>query len=347
NRRCRLDWPALMGILAWSGLALTGAAVADDPAPQDDGDAAVVASADGKVVILQEQDGEGGKTLTVRVIGEDGTVLDEDVDSTAYFTAREGDKGTAKCVVITKGGDLHTTQAPVGAGPCGSLAHYMKMPEIPVIADVDDDGKVSWTERAAYLTALALADPEAVLAEFQSADTDGNDTLSLDEAVALVTAPIRIEVVKEVATKSDEEDADVKVELQIGDGEDAEQLVWHGKSESEVILPRTPAGWLMQNISADLTTEDVAEYIDAVGEMPPSNVRCKKLRHTIHMEEGESFDLHKDMKIMISEGEGVEPDMIDLETLGDDEHSIIILRTTDSGEATIDIVVDEDEEDTP
>jgi beta-lactamase regulating signal transducer with metallopeptidase domain len=54
-------------------------------------------------------------------------------------------------------------------------------------ADADGDGKVSRAEHDAYLVALALSDPAAVLAQYPKADRNGDGKLDDEEAARLVT----------------------------------------------------------------------------------------------------------------------------------------------------------------
>ena len=53
-------------------------------------------------------------------------------------------------------------------------------------ADADADGKVSATERKAYLVALAMIDPDAVVTQFPHADRNDNGQLEATEAARLV-----------------------------------------------------------------------------------------------------------------------------------------------------------------
>ena len=348
DRRSRLGLPALVGLLAWSGFVLTGAAVSSEALAQEGEDSPVKIVTEDSVIIIEQVGDEGDKTITVKVLGEEGEAVTEDIQVfTLDMNLEIGQEEDAKhkCIIVRKGADYDIHLPHKEMLGLGGLAHSFSLPDIPSLADVDQDGKVSRSERAAYLVALAMQDPSAVLEEFEWADGNDDGVLSVDEAVKLLTSPTMVKVVKKVAGEGDEIEEGVEVfihKLHVGDHEGHQgKCVRSGGPDME--MPKVPFIWVVENISAELTTEDIAEYIEAVGELPDLPTKCKSLHHEVHLQGGDSSREHKRLKMWISSsGEGDDEEM-ELKVLaGEEAENVVILRGGEDDELTLEVVVEED-----
>jgi len=138
-------------VLAWGGFVLSGAAA-------------------GPLAPDQAQ----SKKVVVTATGQDGrahVVIDSAAD-------------TAKPRAVRPPNDGAPTQVRLVGVSDKQLADFARQ---HAAADVNADGAVSRSERAAFLVALSMADPAAVLKRFTHADRDHDGTLSPLEAARLVT----------------------------------------------------------------------------------------------------------------------------------------------------------------
>ncbi|MFO0972137.1 MAG: M56 family metallopeptidase [Phycisphaerae bacterium] len=139
--------PALVGVLAWATLALTGSVRAGDPAAKP------------------AKCGEQREVVVVHAGADD--VDDGDITIDGPNT---GNTPGAHRIRIQR--------------PDRMLADFAK--QHPT-ADANGDGTVTMNEYHAFLTVLALRDPAATLAQFPAADDDKDGQLSAIEAAMFVS----------------------------------------------------------------------------------------------------------------------------------------------------------------
>lgn len=144
-----------LGLAAWAGFALSGAAAQVGEQPQD---AATPATGERVVVHVNHwavAGPEGEQQVVLQMIGGP----DADGPVRMLFDRRISPE---------------------------TLAAFA---EAHPRADADADGAVTQDEHDAYLVARAMAQPDAVLAAFPHADADADGALSVEEAAGLVAGP--------------------------------------------------------------------------------------------------------------------------------------------------------------
>ncbi|MFO0839771.1 MAG: M56 family metallopeptidase [Phycisphaerae bacterium] len=167
-------------------------------------------------------------------------------------------------------------------------------------ADADHDGKVTRAEHDAYIAALALTDPAAVLAQFPKADRDNDGILSAAEAARLVTMPPIPSIAPRFRTKilgaggadagattgehreiilngesgasaqaGDTPAAGVRV-MKINRNGKEETIVENGAAPTEfnVEATPTPVSWITKNVNGNPTAADVAKMVSLVSDAP-------------------------------------------------------------------------------
>ena len=137
-------------------------------------------------------------------------------------------------------------------------------------ADADTDGQVTNDERDAFLVALAMRDPVAVLDHFPKIDANEDGLLQTSEAVRLV----RLGDVAHGNPHADEEVAEAqhgtilfRPDDQAADSEDDESQVRHSKLVEHfgmIMHEHLTHAWLLNNIDAIPSTDEVLEYLPAV-----------------------------------------------------------------------------------
>lgn len=199
-------------LLGWSALSLTGATAPTDPpaanAPQ---------SAGGGTVVARSLSEECGPPDFLWLMGPDCPPEAAGNKACHFFIATddsqngESDHFAALWVMPPSESQLSEFGAAYPA------------------ADLDANGAVTAVERDAYLAAMALASPQAVLTQFPRGDLNGNAALELNEAARLVTAGIMPEI--------------RRFERRLGDGE----LIMQHLSE----LPEAVRAKLHATVSGD------------------------------------------------------------------------------------------------
>ena len=173
--RVRRSWGLLAGagVLAWSSFVLTGAAaVAERPLDDD------VQADDAQVqrVVFQSDDGTM-QEITVHAIATMDQV------NPMMFTGGDGQtmQFFATTDVIGDGGEMITMfNREIGQGALDAFQAGHPT------ADADGDGVLTRDEHDAYLVALALSSPDAVIEQFPHSDSDADGVLSIEEAAQLV-----------------------------------------------------------------------------------------------------------------------------------------------------------------
>ncbi len=159
--RRRIGVPVAALVLCWSGFVLTGAAAEAPPESEE--------QSSGHFGVIQVAEETPHAVAVVREAADDehGTLR-------AVHTKILIEKLRAHRIALAK---FHSEKAQAAFAE-----------EHPT-ADVDEDGKVSKTERGAFLTALAMTDPDAVLERFPKADKNDDGALDDVEAARLVARP--------------------------------------------------------------------------------------------------------------------------------------------------------------
>lgn len=165
-------------LLGWSAVALTGAMAPTDPAAAN-----APQSADGQTVVVRALSEECGPPDFLWLMGPDGPPLDATGNKECHFFVTTED---------SQNGDTERFAALWVMPP--SEAQLSEFGTAYPMADLDSNGAVTQVERDAYLAAMALASPQAVLTQFPKGDLNGNSTLELNEAARLVTAGIKPEI---------------------------------------------------------------------------------------------------------------------------------------------------------
>jgi len=220
----------------------------------------------------------GASTLSVA----DDQVLLQEVDSEKQETVivvqeAESDEGLKKAA----GGERRMIA--MSMDPEAKRKYLAKFAEDHPTADADADGQVSQTEHGAYLVALAMSDPKAVLKKYPKADRNEDDALDAIEAARLVQgggeermvlradrpqAGTRVVVRKEADAKGKSEE---KAEKRVMRGGGGAVMLGGAGGSMMVGAPGlvSPAGkWLLRNVSATPSTSDVARFIPAVKQAP-------------------------------------------------------------------------------
>ncbi|MCH8807764.1 MAG: hypothetical protein IH986_17000 [Planctomycetes bacterium] len=245
NRRW-VKLPLFLLVAGWAAFALSGAQATDEKAAQDK-----PAQGEHAIIVLQPADGDetGNAHWVVRRLGRDSVQEVADIawpQGVAYFVSDDAEGAHAVF-------QLHTE---VGAQALARL--FEQHPA----ADSNGDGKVARVEHDAFLIAAAMTDPAAVLAQFPKADRDENGELSASEAARLMiggASPTRVRFRVLHRATGDE------------GGEEAGELHRIELNEHQkALLHRVerPAAWVLHNIQADLTSEDVASYVTLARETP-------------------------------------------------------------------------------
>lgn len=278
NRRW-VKLPLILLVAGWAAFALSGAQATDDKAAQDK-----AAQGEHAVIVLQPADGDetGNAHWVVRRLGRDSVQEVADIawpQGVAYFVSDDAEGAHAVF-------QLHTE---VGAQALARL--FEQHPA----ADSNGDGKVARVEHDAFLIAVAMTDPAAVLAQFPKADRDENGELSASEAARLmiggasptvrfgrtglpIGAALHLDesYAGEIITEDGASPTRVRFRVlhRATGGEGGEgagelhriELNEHQKA----LLHRVerPAAWVLHNIQADLTSEDVASYVTLARETP-------------------------------------------------------------------------------
>ncbi|RMF82338.1 MAG: M56 family metallopeptidase, partial [Planctomycetota bacterium] len=173
--RTRRSWAMLAGagVLAWSSFVLTGAAAVEER-PQDE---AAAEDAQVQHLVFQSDDGKTHEFTVQAIAIADG-------DSPAAF-AGDGSAmtffATSDLVATGDGAFVHFSRE---ISPESLEQFRIEHPG----ADADSDGVVTMEEHDAYLVALAMSAPQAVLAEYPQADADEDGVLSVEEAAQFVTS---------------------------------------------------------------------------------------------------------------------------------------------------------------
>ncbi|MGE0482367.1 MAG: M56 family metallopeptidase [Phycisphaerae bacterium] len=272
-------------IAAWGGFALTGQAQQSDQAGAPTETREVIVQVDGNPdgapppVLLLDADAPAWFGLDCGELPEGADFLafvhcDEDVDA-------DGERRHLAMQVV----------APPGKK---QLAEFLtKYPA----ADANADGVLTANERDAYLVALALSDPAAVLAKYPNADRDKNGALSALEAARLVQGAnlhdtLKPQIARRVMLKDapagaagtwtpQHENVEVRVRASADGSPDqvhVEKIV-NGQpvevkpEEMRMFTRRLPPPdlayrWLLENVSASLTSADVARQLAVVQEAP-------------------------------------------------------------------------------
>jgi|GEM_PF-2058680 len=182
-----VDVEAIIEKLKLEGLKVDGEARVIVRKVQGDG-------IDGNVMVLvrESEAGEGvegeGKyrVMELTTDGDDG----ETRKIIMSLNNQGGLAGKIAKSIKLQGGKLGITGGHMGH--CFAMMHGKGLAEFAKDhpnADVDGDGKVSKIEHDAYLTALAMYAPDAVLEQFPKADRDESGTLEAMEAARLLSGP--------------------------------------------------------------------------------------------------------------------------------------------------------------
>lgn len=228
--------PSLIAALAWSGFALTGVAVAGDAPASDQTQqkkvVVVTANGDSDDVNVQVNTGNGDKPCV-------------------WFDKKSGAAEAMK---------VHMSR--IGIPSEKDLAAFLVAHPT---ADANADGKLSLTERNAFLVALAMKDPAAVMQQFADADLDANGQLDANEAVQLVGGGMFIRRVDgENPGQTRENVMMFRVAVNTKGEKDAVRM--------PTTSPREAATWLVDNISAVPTAAEVTQYVAIVEQAPLAQV---------------------------------------------------------------------------
>lgn len=156
-----LTGTALVG--AWGVFALSGAVIEKEEAPAQQNE----------VVIISDDLAETGNFQVF-----------ESADGSS-FTFEIADGGTWVTDAQSDGNSFRHMIALAKQSP--SQQRLANLYERAPVADVNNDGNLSQSEHDAYYTALALRNPQGVIAAFPHTDRDENGTLSPSEAARWVT----------------------------------------------------------------------------------------------------------------------------------------------------------------
>lgn len=277
--RRALRWPVVALLAAWAAFALSGAATAQD------GD--TPPSTGGKVVRVNTQTADADGTVETEVVSDDGKTFNIRLD---------GADGAQQFVIelVGEAVQMHGPGQRVmirGNGVPGALHEgiFVPAPENALAdfaedypaADVDGDGAVTHDERGAYMTALAMSAPDVVLTQYPFLDENENGLLEAEEAahmfggVGMFIVHMKADVEADAGVATD---AQVQVELDLHECDAAVVETQDGVAMQRIrlnppdgqeppdvlteILP--PTEWLLQNVTADLTVDTVAAYLEVV-----------------------------------------------------------------------------------
>jgi len=226
TRRLAAGVPLAIVALAWAGFALTGVARGEDPKPQ---------SSDQPQPIVVEAEADANGPIGIKII--------------------KGDQGDFSPE------NLKVHMLKMGVPTEAALAEFLAAHPT---ADADGDGKLSHTERNAYLTALVMHDPAAVLQKYPTADKDGDGQLSAEEAAQLVTGGMFLKRIEgprgSDGTKACQEHMFI-ARYDRRTNKDAAALV-------RPTNPNETATWLLENVPYVPVTTEVAQYVEAVESAP-------------------------------------------------------------------------------
>jgi beta-lactamase regulating signal transducer with metallopeptidase domain len=311
--------PAVVVMAAWAGIVLTGVAAAEEePAPQEE---------QRRVMVFHGEDGNDiTMDVDVHVAGEgveDIELIEADGMPTKVIIRKseDGPGRVGNQVIKFHGNEFTWNPADMppgvraekrvvfGHGDGDKPDHFVFVGHLsPALledflvenpnADIDGDGTLTKDEHDAYLVALALEDPDAVLEQYPQADGDEDGVLSGREAYRLVaghmmaafhgrpatgaTIDLKVEddgeqksfVIKRVEHHTEDIDAGVPVEGNVTLSTRVEAVVDSGDG----IPPRvaqftqgngapTASSWLADNIEFEPTEERLATAMEIVREM--------------------------------------------------------------------------------
>lgn len=239
----------------------------------------VLTGAGASKAVAQDADQEAQPTIKHRIVvqtigGEDGGQTGEE-KIRVFVTSPDG---LLQRLYSEDGSVMHVAMRLEG----GRLAkHLAQFAEQHPTADADGNGEVTRAEYDAYLIALAMSAPDAVLEEFSEADRDENEKLSSPEAARLVHgsmgglhAPQTIVSKLSPVSEGEGRPARVQVRLEADEGEESRLTIvregtWTAR-EQHVLLKKmaSPGQWLLKNIEYTPTTDEVGRYVSIARETP-------------------------------------------------------------------------------
>ncbi len=235
RNRAAFGIPSLIAALAWSSFALSGFAAAGDPAPS------------------------AGEPLQKKVVVVTANGDPDNVE--VQVNNADGDK---PCVWFDKktgaGEAMKVHMARFGIPSEKELTAFLAAHPT---ADANADGKLSISERNAFLVAIAMSNTAGVLQQFPDADLDGNGTLEANEAGQLVGGGMFIRRVEgENPGETRENVMMYRVAVRTGGtpAKDAPKM--------PTTSPREAATWLVDNAKAEPTAAEVAQFVVVVEQAP-------------------------------------------------------------------------------
>lgn len=272
-------------IAAWGGFALTGQAQQADPSG---------AKTETREIVVQVAGNSDGAPPPVLLLDADAPAwfgldcgdLPEGADFLAFVHCDED--------IDANGEQRHIAMQIVAPPGKKQLAEFLA--EYPA-ADANTDAVLTANERDAYLVALALSNPAAVLTKYPNADRDKNGALSPLEAARLVQGAnlpdtLKPRIARRMMLKDapaggagtwtpQHENVQVRVRASADGSPDqvhVEKIV-NGQpvevkpEEMQMFTRKLPAPdlayrWLLENVTASLTSADVARHLDVVQEAP-------------------------------------------------------------------------------
>lgn len=282
--RGSLGVAALVMLAAWAAFVLGGAASAEepkeDPKPQTATQGEQTVAAEAQIVV--DVDGAEEADFVIDFDGEgemvwDGGMLPEGLPPHAIMFAHKIEK-------VGDGPAMRTVMFHDGPTPKQLASFAASNPT----ADADGDGAVSKDEYHAYLIALAMKDPAAVMTQYPKADRNNDGKLSADEAAWMVHGFGMIEEMHAKLPPMPEPEAILVEARAAGDaaggegqrrqvvrrivrreaGQMAEGAVAAAGAFAAHKLPEPPSRWLLDNVSAAPTVREVAGYITAAQDAP-------------------------------------------------------------------------------
>jgi len=284
-----LSLPAVLALGAWCAFALTGAKAEETKKTEP---------------TAAQTDGETTKTTQtvskeVRVIAVAGDDVDVQPGGPMEVKVVKNDQGQMEVQIngkTVKNIDMPNVKLGAVAAFCPEdMEGFVSPKDLEQFgkdhptADADADGKVTRTERSAYLAALAQSSPAAVLAKFPQADLNKDGTLDALESARLITDnAMDIEEIdipggqmatgvntqgdgkhvmvvrKQVSVAHGEPGAAVPMPQAGADGELPQKLAfrWAGMSGGGA------SKWLLENVKTTPTAADVARLVPTVEEAP-------------------------------------------------------------------------------
>lgn len=282
--RGSLGVAALVILAAWAAFVLGGAASADepkeDPKPQTATQGERIVAGEAQIVV--DVDGAEEADFVIDFDGEgemvwEGGMMPEGLPPHAIMFAHRIEK-------VGDGPAMRTVMFHGGPTP-KQLASFA---ESNPTADANGDGAVSQDEYHAYLIALAMKDPAAVMTQYPKADRNKDGKLSADEAAWMVHGFGMIEEIHAGLPPMPEPEK-ILVEVNADDdaaaddgqrkqvvhrivrreaGQMAEGAVAVAGAFAAHKLPDPPSRWLLDNVGATPTAREVAGYIAAAQDAP-------------------------------------------------------------------------------